>query len=492
MSNSTCNIRAFRQTAKELDIFMPEYWLEQNPFRVVSQLLERIKFGAKILARTSGMKQSTALGHIAIAVGFPHWHALNAHLVAIASSPPKSVDRVSISRLTQALVFLIKTDSQTSVSTDQQAAYEIFGTKLAASAGLPLEKVMDTVCAGYCKEATWAKVKERSPLNSTIALHKFEVDEWLGGRFIRSAACEELVSTLDEVNQDADTPGSVLKARLWLEKAIERQPAFFEGGLCLANMYYEMGDLNTAARIINENIQQAELLIPKGYRGKIIWGRFENRAYHRMLTLRMTINHDAGRIRDSLRDARKQLRLNPNDNLGVRYVYPLMLLEIGEYGKAAKAARFSDEDGYDAALIRSFTKFAIGDYSGFIQEFIAALFDLPIIRVMLLDSIELPGGDNGYRSMIPDMDSLAEYIFRVYHSVPGLEEACVRLLSNQSVIGAETQLRNYWFLRKAKQNAESSSIEEQLSDADGWMGLRAKLSATIPLIVAEEFSYLSR
>lgn len=494
MSNSACSIDTFRQLSFKLNISIPDYWFEQNPSWMVSRLLERIKFGAKILARTAKMQQTTALAHIAVAVGFPHWHALNAHLVGIATTPPQNtVDSESISRLAQCLVFLIRTSSETSVSSEQLSAFEIFGAKLAKSTGLPLEVVMDTVCSGYCGEDSWVKVKERSPLNSTVALYRFEVEGSMVGQFIWSDACSELVRTLDEVYQDAGTPKAMLKAKAWIEEAVKRQPDFFEAWLCLAQINYDMGDLSTADLIINENIKKAERLIPKDFRGKIAWVCLGNRFYHRMLALRMTINHDAGRIRDYLRDARKQLRLNPNDNLGVRYIYPLMLLEVGEYEKAAKAARLSNEDRCHASLIRSFARFAIGDYSGFIKNFTVALFDIPVLRLMLLDSPDgLPDGDDGYRTVIPDMGIMEEYIIPTYYSVPGLVEACSRLLSSQSVIEAETQLRTYWLAWRARLKVQSYSIKERIADADGWQILRANLSTSIQLLVAEELSDLGR
>ncbi|MNR14727.1 hypothetical protein D3C85_1312190 [compost metagenome] len=43
--------------------------------------------------------------------------------------------------------------------------------------------------------------------------------------------------------------------------------------------------------------------------------------------MEMTIYHDAEWMLDCLRDARKQLRLNPHDNFGVRDIYLLMLLD---------------------------------------------------------------------------------------------------------------------------------------------------------------------
>lgn len=112
---------------------------------------------------------------------------------------------------------------------------------------------------------------------------------------------------------------------------------------------------------------------------------------------------------------------------------------------------------------------------------------------MLLDSLDgLPDGDDGYRTVIPDMGIMEEYIIPTYYSVPGLVEACSRLLSSQSVIEAETQLRTYWLAWRARFKVQSYSIKERIADADGWQILRANLSTSIPLVIAEELSDLGR
>ena len=55
-------------------------------------------------------------------------------------------------------------------------------------------------------------------------------------------------------------------------------------------------------------------------------GRLNQRIYHRMLWLRMQMHYDADDLKSAVKVARRQLKLNPNDNLGVRFVHPLLLL----------------------------------------------------------------------------------------------------------------------------------------------------------------------
>lgn len=58
--------------------------------------------------------------------------------------------------------------------------------------------------------------------------------------------------------------------------------------------------------------------IPKGFRGRIEWSSVDNRFYHRLLYALMVEEARAHRFGRALALARKQLRLNPRDNLGIR------------------------------------------------------------------------------------------------------------------------------------------------------------------------------
>jgi hypothetical protein len=466
----------------EDDLSPLEYLLSRNPIGVISFIRERIKLGAKILGRTSGIKHSTALGYISVAVGFTGWHSFNAHLINVSTSSPYTVSPESIARLTQSLVFLIKSGPDRSLSEPCIVAFQEFGARLSIATGLPAEVIMDTVCAGYCGGASWSEVTSRSPLKSTVPLYEFEtLDEASKtGRFIWTDACGQLIRSLDDVYQGAYTPERVAEAKRWMEQTLRHQPGFLEAGLCLAQIHYDEGNLKEAFVIVNTHIRQAERLIPKGFRGKIEWGFLTNRFYHRLLWLRMTIYHDAEWMRYCLRDARKQLRLNPHDNLGVRDIYPLMLLEVGEFEKAAKASKFPKEDGYHVALIRAFGRFAIGDYPGFLQNLTKALFDLPVLRLFLLDSPgTLPDGDDGFRTVIPDMKTFERYAWPAYEVVPGLVEACNQFLANQFVQDAEAQLRALWM------------GDDEPDNRKQWFELKSEFKSTIPLLLADKLTYAS-
>lgn len=469
---STVDILSYR-----LGVGLPRFWYERNPDGFISEWTDRIKLGAKMLRRACDMQHSKALDCLAVAIGFPSWYALSSHLTKMASASSTDRSPELMKKLKSALVLLIYPDPEIALTPAQKLAFEELGAKLAAASGVSVGLILDAVCAGYCGATSWQSVMDRNPLNAATPLYNFNIEEVVprSGYFVESNACTQLIEQLDEVYQgySTHTLKDKRKAKAWIESSLIRQPGFLEGGLCLAQIYYDEDNLSAARTTIEEYIKRAERLIPKGFRGQIIWGSISNRFYHRMLWLRMTIYHDAGWGWYYLKDARKQLRLNPNDNLGVRIIYPLMLLDTGEYEKAAKAARFQNQGGHEQSLVRAFTRFAIGDQPGFIENLTEALFDLPILRLFLMDDPgDLPEGDEGYRGVIPDMGTFVDYAWPAYLAVPGLRKACTVFLTDPIVEEAETQLRRYW-------NRFWQRGAEAVGDFYGWQSLKSELTVSI-------------
>lgn len=478
MSTPKLDYSSFDRLAGQLDLVFISFWLNQRPAGVANEWMVRIKNGGRMLARASGLQRSKALECMAEALHFPNWHTLHSHLDQANALQPKTVPSAWIERLRFGLVLLTDPEPDVALSPAQVLAFEDLAARLSAGAGTPVDIVLDKVCAGFCGATSWAEVKIRSPLRTTAPLYRFELDEFEpgSGRFIESPACSKLIEELDGVFQDAQSPTELDRARKWIEKALVQQPGFLEGGLCLARIQYLTGGTNLRPSLttIEHFIKQAESLIPRGYRGKLPWGWISNRFYHRMLWLQMTIYHDAGWMRECLKGARKMLRLNPSDNLGVRHYYPLMLLEVGECEKALKAARFPKEAECQQALIRAFCFFAVGNRPAFLQALTTALFEVPILRLFLLDDFdgELPDGDEGFRGVIPDMETFTQFAWPAYQAVPGLQQACTDYLSNPLVQQAEGRLREYWkgYWRRGS---------EAVGDHYGWEALKRQLREAI-------------
>ncbi|MFC9008443.1 tetratricopeptide repeat protein [Streptomyces microflavus] len=474
MSYLKLDYSSFDSFAGDLDALGIEFWYRLNPEGVSSRLNDRIKFGAKILAKACNIQRSRALECFAVALAFKNWHGLCSHLNSATGFSDGRAPDDWVEPLKFSLVLLLNSDTEAALQPKQITALEDFGARLSQQASCSVELVLDMVCAGFCGGEAWAEVKSRNALNANTPLYQFQMDhsDPRAGRFTESIACQQLLSELDDYYQGTKTQEQLHRAEKWIKSALVKQPDFLECGLCLAQIYYDQGNLQAAYKTIHDFIKKAERLIPKGYRGKIEWGWKTNRVYHRMLWLQMTIYHDADWMRKCLASARKQLRLNPNDNLGVRYIYPLMLLETGEVDKAAKAARFKDKNRGEVTLVQAFCRFALGDHPGFVECLVTALFSLPVLRLFLMDDdSEMPEGDDGYRGVIPDLDTFVRYAWPAYLSVPGLQQACIDFLADPFVRDAEDQLSVYWkgFWRRGP---------DALGTSQGWYALKDKLAAS--------------
>jgi hypothetical protein len=230
-----------------------------------------------------------------------------------------------------------------------------------------------------------------------------------------------------------------------MEAALARQPGFLEAGLALAWMQRGENPAQALATATT-TLRQAEALVPKGFKGRILWGHLGNRFYQRLLWLLLKLNHEQGRADAAARVARKLLRLNPGDNLGVRYVLPLLLLEEGEMAAARRALKtVADEYGLTAAATRAFAAFAEGKPGEFRRELATALFTLPVLRAFLLNNGKaMPPPESGYRMTQPDMETFADFAWPIYCSLPGLRRACTAFLGEPAVHEAERELRSYW------------------------------------------------
>ena len=328
------------------------------------------------------------------------------------------------------------------------------------------------MCAPICAGKSWDEVATCSPLQATSQLYTFVAREGLetGGYFDWSAACYQLVEELDDEWQgygEFNKPQQK-KARKWVENALAAQPGFLEGGLALAQMQHDAGEAESSVTL-DRFIRQADAQMPKGFKGRITWGHLGNRCYHRMLWLRLKMHQDGGDLKAASRLARKQLKLNPNDNLGIRFVLPLLLLTQGEYVAAKRATKgLTGDEGLTAAAIRAFCEHALGNRAAFRRELADALISLPWLRVFLLNqSKPLTDGDDGFRGVQPDLEAFLEFAWPAYAAVPGLRDACRSFLAEPRVLRAEAELRLYWKGYWGRGGGRVGSLE-------GWRALSAK------------------
>lgn len=443
----------------ELDFFVT--YCRDHPEQLVQKLSERIAFAAKLLSRTTRFQHSKALEAVAQATRFASWHGLSAHLAHATGAEAATLSDSWFDALSGALLLLAHAQPDIALPEAQVHAFERFGQTLSMLTDSATQDVLDTVCAGLCAGKTWDEVRSRTPLKSKTALYQFiaddggshedgddrDDDDEGGGYFEPSAACLALIEELDEQWQGYArfSKPQKRKARRWVEDALAAQPGFLEAGLAMATMQHDAGEAEASATL-NRFIKQAEALIPTGFKGRIDWAPLGNRHYHRMSWLRFEMDREAKNLKSAVRMARRLLRLNPPDNMGVRYVLPLILLQQGEHAAAKRATHgLAGEEGMTAATVRAFCEYAVGNQALFRRELARALISLPWLRTFLLNQrTPLPDGDEGFRGFHPDTELLYEFAWPVYISLPGLMDACRRILAEPLVQQVEAELRRYW------------------------------------------------
>jgi len=412
------------------------------------------------------------------ALRFPAWHHLSAHLSRAADFGSGPLPSGWLDGLSAAVLLVTRAEAEVTIPPAQLDAFEALGETLAMLTDTPKQKVLDEVSAALCAGRTWREVRQRSPLDASAPLYRFVVHEQdaeggLGGCFEESAACSQLVEQLDANWQGYDgfTKAQKRRARGWIEATLAMQPTFLEASLALAWIQNDAGEAQ-ASTTARAAVRQAEALIPKGFNGLIRWGHLGNRFYHRLLWLQLRLHHEQGASDAAARVARKMLRLNPNDNLGVRYALPLLLLEQGEVAAARRSLKaVADEPGLTAAATRAFVAFAEEKPADFRRELTTALFTLPILRAFLLkDNRALPDGESGYRQMQPDMETFAELAWPTYCILPGLRKACTDFLAEPAVLAAERELAAYW---KSYWEDRRTPGAERRGSAEGWAQLLA-------------------
>lgn len=467
---------AFDRVAHALDLAAESFWFNREPAGQVERLESRIKFAAKLLAKAADIPHSRALEAMAQALRFPSWHHLSAHLDRAADFASGPLPAGRLDALSTAVVLTARAEAEVTMPSVQLDAFEVLGETLAMLTDAPKQKVLDQVSAGLCAGRSWREVRQRSPLDADAPLYRFAVHEQdaeggLGGSFEESPACRQLVQQLDDNWQGYDgfTKAQKKRARGWVEATLAMQPGFLEASLALAWIQKDAGEPQ-ALTTVNAAVRQAEALVPKGFKGRILWGHLGNRFYHRLLWLQMRLHHDRGASDAAAKVSRKMLRLNPNDNLGVRYALPFLLLEQGEVAAAKRSLKaLSDEPGLTAAATRAFIAFAEDKPAEFRRELATALFTLPALRAFLLnDNKALPEGESGYRHVQPDMETFTELAWPSYCILPGLRKACQAFLAEPDVQAAERELAAYW---NGYWEVRRTPGAERKGSAEGWAQL---------------------
>ncbi len=432
-------------------------------FRLLDTAKRHARFFEEIFPEIGHRKM---LESIAVACKFPNWHAFQSLLKKVEEdfAPPKygsrpQIDSEILKQFVPALPLLIHIQEGVAPEKDQREALEEFAGRFGKAIG-NTSAVLD-VLAKLNGSDTWKELLARSPLNSIHPLYTFVVDE-NRGVFEWSPACGALVEAMDHLWQHYSerTEAQQKKARQFITETVTKRPDFLEGYLALATIEELDGNELKAGPIFDRAIKAANALIPKGFKGEIAWGYMDNRFYLRLLFNYMRWLVRDGQIGKAITLAKRQLRLNPEDNCGVRMDLPLYLAASGQIDAAEKASgRLTKKgawlDGH-MLLILSLCKILSDDLESGIYYFLRALFELPVLRPIVEDE-EIPDDFRDaewkwHRGVIPDMESLwFHYQTAIaYGDEFGVDEAYELVLLRADVAIAEQEMAELH--RKARSN----------------------------------------
>ena len=226
---------------------------------------------------------------------------------------------------------------------------------------------------------------------------------------------------------------------------LSKRPDLIEASLFVAWASEQNGNDELAIQHYQHGIELAEALIPSNFKSKIDWGFTNNRIYHRLVFGYMRLCAWNGDYKTAIKLARQQLKLNPNDNLGVRFELPLLLAAKGEHERALTALKkLRGRDIMVTAHVpfnESLCAFARGDVVQGNEKFLYALFELPALRPIIIDG-ELPDmrDPRWHRGVIPDMNSMW-FCFKMMdiESRGRIATSMRKLLDDPAIVRAEPE-----------------------------------------------------
>lgn len=154
----------------------------------------------------------------------------------------------------------------------------------------------------------------------------------------RDRAIDTLGQGLDLLEQ-----GDEAGAGRYFFKSVEIDPTYADGYNHLANIVWRKGDWKQAEGLYRKALECAEpevKTIPKGG----FWGTLESRPYMRALHGLGLTRWKLGRFEEAVGIFKRMLKLNPNDNQGVRYLMGPIHHEMGDL---KEACRWYERNGDD-------------------------------------------------------------------------------------------------------------------------------------------------
>jgi hypothetical protein len=428
---------------------VPYIYFVDAPQSFETFLLDMAKRHARFLEmRLPAIPHRAMLEKVAIAVGFPHWHAFQQTLKHFAHDHGEAVAATRTEpfyAFEGALALMITVSPDAGPNEAQRTGLLDLAHRLAETIPSQAEIVLEALAAVH-ERTSWADFVAIRPEDSDEPLYTFQADVD-GGRFVWSSACVALVKQLDELFQEYDTrpPAEQKQARSFALNVVDKRPDFLEGYLACANILESDKELAASRYFYEHGVKRAEALIPRGFKGEIPWACIDNRFYHRLLFNLMRWYCEADRTDKAIPLARRQLRRNKNDNLGGRYLLPVLLAAEAQYPAADLALKRLqpeiDQGDAQAFLAASLCRFAQYHHLIALKYFFLALLRYPGLRLLVEgDLTEDPYGANWHRGAVPDIDLMALNLLVMDRPSPRIDQILKAMLEHQEVQAAEKRL----------------------------------------------------
>lgn len=367
---------------------------ELFPGTLGSEILDAAKHCARLLQKARpSLTRTQALEAVSKGAGMPNWHALQTHakrliedFSPLGEARLRGDSQKRVWTLKTALPMLCRADEGCPPTEQQAYGMKLFAAQVAQAAMIPEDLMLD-VMARMNGAPSWGQLLNRKPQDATKPLYQFiDMDDiyGVGGKFVRSDACHALCVQMDDLLDQCTGGEATSEFKDFVLTTVERRPDFLEGMLTKAELictaYEKRRD---RSRIYAEAIERAESLMPKGFKGEVSWINEGNRFYLRLLYNYMIWNCEYGSRSRALTLARKLLRCDPNDVLGVRYFLPVLLVVNKKPDSAEKALdkihAHHSEYAY-GLFVRSLVYAAMGLRVEAAHSLICALFAQPHVR----------------------------------------------------------------------------------------------------------------
>lgn len=411
------------------------------------RVIEKAKHQAKLVSRATGRAHRTSLEDMARAVGFPDWHAMQTAAKRLsdrdATPTSKAVDNKALDPFAATVPLLINLYGG-APEPGQRKALERLATSIAKAFGIGVQQALDAIALTH-QAGNWRLLLGRKAEDSGEPMYTFRVLDEGEGEFDSSRAChklrQECFSLIERFPEKSPRDRDAVWARL--EQIDALRPDFCAVEFMVYLTHPNGQELEPRVR---QAITRFEAMIPQGIR-RISWMCMGSRPYLLLLFWLMESEAKKGKVRRAIALARKQLRLNPNDNTGARFYLPAYLYAVGDVkGGDRHSAWHRDEYKSNGRklLVRGLGHVVAGRNAAAVRELLEAVFNAPMIAaIMRRETLDLYGDAPAHsRGTIHEPGAIAATldVLSDTDAVQFLED----LLEREDVQRAEAQLAKLW------------------------------------------------